>query len=141
VKLRMIVLNKQAGTDGAQTRALADDILTKIKEGASFTEMANVNSQAAADKKNGDWGWVERPVLRKELADVAFKLKAGERSEVIDTPEACYLMQVDETRPTHFKTLGEVRDEIEKNLLLEEQSRLEKQWIDRLKKKTFVRYF
>jgi len=34
-----------------------------------------------------------------------------------------------------------VRDQIEKDLLTQEQSRLEKQWIERLKKKTFVRYF
>jgi hypothetical protein len=38
-KLRMIVLNKKA-EDNGQARKLADEILTRIKEGSSFEEMA-----------------------------------------------------------------------------------------------------
>jgi hypothetical protein len=49
-------------------------------------------------------------------------------------------MLVEEKQPGHYKTLGEVRDEIEKNLQIEEKARLEKQWIAKLKKKTFVQY-
>jgi hypothetical protein len=37
--------------------------------------------------------------------------------------------------------LSEVRDEIERAMLTEERARLQKQWIDRLRKKTFIRYF
>ena len=135
VKLRMIVL-----TNGPKARVMADEILTRLKDGASFTEMASVYSQGS--QPGGDWGWVERPVLRKELADIAFSLKAGEHSGVIQPDErACYIMQVEDKRVAHVKPIAEVRDQIEKNLLVEERSRLEKQWIERLKKKTFVRYF
>jgi hypothetical protein len=34
-----------------------------------------------------------------------------------------------------------VRDEIEKTLLLQERQRLYKQWIERLKAKSFVNYY
>ena len=50
-------------------------------------------------------------------------------------------MKVEEARVAHVKALAEVRDEIEKNLVLSERERIEKQWIEKLKKKTFVRYF
>ncbi len=141
VKLRMIVLTNSADSDATQTMRLAEEILAKLKDGAAFSEMATIYSQGSQRKEGGDWGWVERSVLRKELADVAFSLKAGERSGVIEIPGAYYLMLVEETRPAHYKSLGEVRDEIEKNFLLEERSRLERQWIQRLRKKTFVQYF
>jgi parvulin-like peptidyl-prolyl isomerase len=141
VKLRMIVLNKSGGTNSPQTTKLAEEILAKIKEGASFEEMAKLYSQGSQRSQGGEWDWVERSVLRKELADVAFSLKPGERSGVIETPEACYLMLVEDTRLAHARPLTEVRAQIEKTLLLAEQKRLEKQWIDRLRKKTFVRYF
>jgi peptidyl-prolyl cis-trans isomerase C len=136
----MIVLNKNS-PDDKDARRMADEILTDIKGGASFDQMASVYSQGSQKNQSGDWGWVERSVLRKELADVAFTLKAGQTSGVIETPEACYLMLVEQTRPTHVKPLGEVRDEIEKNLRAQEQATVEKQWIESLKKKTFIRYF
>ncbi len=56
-------------------------------------------------------------------------------------PQEFDLLLVEEKRPAHYKPLVEVRDQIEKDLLTQEQNRLEKEWMDRLKKKTFVRYF
>ena len=79
--------------------------------------------------------------MRKDLADVAFSLKPGEKSGVIETPEACYLMLVEDRRPAHIKPLNDVREDIEKTLLAQERDRLQNQWNERLKKKTFVRYF
>ena len=139
VKLRMIVLGKSGGADGASVRKRAEEILAKIKEGASFAEMASIYSQGS--RPGGDWGWVEKPVLKRELSDVAFKLKPGEHSEVIDLPEACYLMLVEDVRPAHIRPLNEIREEIERNLLLQERARLQKLYIDKLRNKTFVRYF
>jgi parvulin-like peptidyl-prolyl isomerase len=80
-------------------------------------------------------------VLRKELADVAFGLKPGEKSGIIETPGAFYIMLVEDKHETHVKPLPEVRDQIEKVLLQKEQTRLMQQWIEKLKKKTFVREF
>lgn len=140
VKLRMIILNKNSDDPG-HARKLADEILGKLNDGASFAEMASVYSQDAKRSQGGSWDWVEKSVLRKDLADVAFGLKAGERSGVIETPEACYLMLVEDKRPAHIRPLNDVREDIEKTLLAEERDRLQKQWNDRLKKKTFVRYF
>ena len=72
---------------------------------------------------------------------MAFKLKAGEHSEVIDLPEACYLMLVEETRPAHTRALSELREDIERTLLLQERARLQQRYIEKLRAKTFVRYF
>lgn len=141
VKLRMIVLNKATEAETETARALAGEIRSKIKEGAAFAEMASVYSQGSKRNEGGDWGWVERRVLRPELAGPAFALKVGELSEPIETPEAIYLMLVEEQRNAHRKPLAEVRPEIERVLLTEEQNRLRKKYIDRLKKKTYVRYF
>ena len=115
IKLRMIVLNKTS-SDDTNTARLAGEILAQIKEGATFQEMASVYSQGSQRSQGGDWGWVERSVLRKELADIAFALKPGQVSDVIETPEACYLMLVEQTRPAHVKPLNEVRDDIEVTL-------------------------
>jgi parvulin-like peptidyl-prolyl isomerase len=140
VKLRMIVLNKTSGDD-TNTMRLAGEILAQIKEGATFQEMASVYSQDSQRSQGGDRGWVERSFLRKELADIAFALKPGQVSDVIEMPEACYLMLVEQARPAHVKPLNEVRDDVELTLRTQTQKQLEQQWIEQLKKKTFIRLF
>jgi parvulin-like peptidyl-prolyl isomerase len=135
----MIVLNKSASQNEEQTRKLAEEILTKLNEGAGFASLATIYSQGNQRNQTGLRDWEEIDSLRKELAAAVLNLKAGEHSGVIEASDACYLLYVEDRRASHFKSLGEVRAEIEKNLVLEERSRLEKQWIERLKKKTFVR--
>ena len=140
IKLRMITLNKN-GDDGTNTIRLANEILSELKKGATFQEMAMVYSQDAQQHQGGERGWVERPVLRKELADAAFSLKVGQTSEVVDLPEACYLLYVEDARPAHVKSLSDVREGIEKTLRVQEQARLQAEWINTLKAKSFIRAF
>jgi peptidyl-prolyl cis-trans isomerase SurA len=139
VKLRRITLNKSSDPKGPNARKLAEEILQRLKEGATFTELAAIYSQGSAESREGVWYY--RTALRRELAEAAFALSPGQYSDVIETPGECYLLIVDEVNKSHYKPLTEVRTVIEKNLRLEERNRLEKQWIDRLKKKTFVQYF
>ena len=140
VKLRMIVLNKSSDDD-TNTLNLAREIRTKINEGADFAQMASVYSQGSQQHQGGDWGLIDRSVLTKQLSDVAFSLKPGQVSDVIETPGADYLMLVEKISPAHVQPLNDVRDDIEKTLRTQEQARVEKQWIDSLKEKTFIRYF
>jgi parvulin-like peptidyl-prolyl isomerase len=139
VKLRRITLNKSSNSNGPDAKKLAQEIEDRLKDGASFAEMAAIYSQGSQESRDGMW--YDRSALRRELAEAAFALKPGQWSGVIETPGECYILLVDEVSTAHYKTLGEVRDTIEKNLLSEERQRLTKQWIDRLKKKTFIQYF
>jgi peptidyl-prolyl cis-trans isomerase SurA len=139
VKLRMIVLNKGSASDTNAT-GLAQEIKAKLKDGATFVDMAGIYSQGSQQHQGGDWGWVERSVLRPELASVAFGLAVGQVSDPIDTPDAVYLMLVEDKRGSHAKPLADVRADIEKTLRTEQQAHLQDQWIAGLKKKTFIRY-
>jgi parvulin-like peptidyl-prolyl isomerase len=191
VKLRMIVLNCSGDGGAARTEKLADEVLAKLKEGATFIEMATVYSEGSQRKQGGDLGWWELSRLNRGLADTAASLQAGQHSGVMsrsagddywvcqysngvatvgrhyvaDTvlkkenleeerrfdsaaastnlppPTEFYMMLVEDKRPARYKTLLEVRQQIEKDLVTQEQKRLETQWIAKLKKKTFVRYF
>ena len=140
IKLRMIVLTK-ASPDDMNALKLAREIQSKIKDGTPFSEMATIYSQGSQQHQGGDWGWVQRSVLRKELADVAFALTPGTVSDLVDTPDACYLMFVEDKHASHVRPLTEVATEIEKTLRLKQQAKLQKDWINGLKKKTFIRYF
>jgi parvulin-like peptidyl-prolyl isomerase len=141
VKLRMIVLTNRPSDKAYAPMELAKEIAKKVDEGAPFAEMAKVYSQGSQAADGGDWGWVEHKVLREDLAKVAFSLKAGQRSEPIETPSGIYLMYVEQVDPAHVRSLTEVREEIENTLKAEEVKRLRQQFVDRLKKKSFIVYY
>lgn len=140
VKLRMIVLNKSSADD-TNTVRFAHEIQAKLKEGATFAEMATIYSQGSQAHQGGVWDWVETSKLRPELAAVAATLAPGHTSDIIDTADTVYLMLVEDKLAAHAKPLTEVRNDIEKTLRVQEQAKLQTQWIEGLKKKTFIRYF
>jgi parvulin-like peptidyl-prolyl isomerase len=133
----MIFLDKSKHEAGDK---LAKEINTKLDEGISFAEMATVYSDESQASQGGDRGWVERKKLRPELDAVAFSLKAGQRSGVIEQPEGYYLILVEEIHAAHIKPLDDVRGDIERNLTVTENARLRDKWISRLRAKSFVRY-
>ena len=141
IKLRMIVLNKPVNGDPSETRLLAKQILERIEAGAPFEDMAKIYSEGSQRAAGGDWGWSQRSVLDVTLAKVAFGLEKGQRSAVVESGPFCYLMLVEDKRAAHLKPLSEVRESIEKDLLAAERTRLEKSWVSRLEKKSYVRYY
>ena len=80
-------------------------------------------------------------ILKKEVLVEERPFADAAVSTNLPPPTEFYLMLVEDKRPERFKTLIEVREQIEKDLLAQERNRLEKQWVGKLRKKTFVRVF
>jgi parvulin-like peptidyl-prolyl isomerase len=144
---------------------------TKLNKGLgsiAFSLPINQPSQVigVAREANDDYWIIEygdagKPVLaRKYTTVIARKSSGGKEEEVkeeklieektgaalaapdaLPMPAEYYVMMVEEKLVAHTKPLEEVRDEIEKELILQERSTLRKKWIERLKQKSFVRYF
>lgn len=141
IKLRAIMLNAGSTRPRETARRLAQEILAKLRDGAPFAEMARVYSEDTYRAQGGDRGWIERGDLRKELAEAAFGLQPGRPSDVIEVGDTFWILLVEDARANQIRTLPEVRDEIVNTLQAEEQARLNREWIERLKAKSFIRYF
>jgi parvulin-like peptidyl-prolyl isomerase len=133
------VINK-SGADDTNALPLIREILGKIRDGASFTEMASIHSQGSQQQQGGDQGWERTAGLRQEFRDALATLKPGQTSEPIDTGDAINLLYVENVDAAHVRPLKDVAVDIEGILRGQEQTRLQKQWIAKLQKKTFVRY-
>jgi parvulin-like peptidyl-prolyl isomerase len=140
IHLSMIVLNKQGGTNDP-VPALAREILGKIQQGESFRELAETYSEGSQRRQGGDWGWVDRSVLREDLAAAAFALNPGEVSDVVETDQSCYIMRVEEVKEAHYRPLREVQEDIERTLQALDRTERQTRWVQRLKRKTFIRYY
>lgn len=141
VKLRMIVLRE--GTDDiveTNKRQTAEEIRQKIIAGAEFERMAQMYSEDEATSDiGGDWGWIERNMLNEELTKVAFSLKPGETSKVLEIGGSYYILFVEARKNASVKPMSEVREEIERNLIQQERMKAQQRWIDTLRRKAYIK--
>ena len=141
IKLREIILTNAPGSIPGAAKRVGEEILRKIDSGVPFAEMAAVYSAGWQRAEGGDRGWVDRTYLKASLTTVAFSLKPGQHSGVVEEPEACYILMVDDVKSAHVKEMNEVRDDIERTLRNKENLRLRQLWIDRLKRKSYINYY
>jgi parvulin-like peptidyl-prolyl isomerase len=84
---------------------------------------------------------VGRDSLRKELADVVFAMNAGQMSKVVETADGFYIVRVDEKKPEKVTTMDEARDIIERLLMQQNREKLQRRWIQSLKRKAYIRMY
>jgi peptidyl-prolyl cis-trans isomerase SurA len=143
VKLRMIVIREGSSgdiPDIGSKRELAEEIRDKVAKGAEFDRMAEMYSEDETTQQiGGDWGWIERNTLNEKLTNVAFSLRPGEVSPVIAIDNTYYIIMVEAKRNATVKPIGDVRDEIEKNLIQQERTKAQERWLDTLRQKAYIK--
>jgi peptidyl-prolyl cis-trans isomerase SurA len=142
VKLRLIMIPTRAaeGNSAAQ-KAIAEEILGKLADGAPFDRMAQMYSEDATRDAGGDWGWIERKTLAPPLEKVAFNLPPGRVSHVVELGPNFYILKVEEKRGGETPSLAKIRPEIEKKLMQEETQRQQEIWLAGLRQKAYIRTF
>jgi parvulin-like peptidyl-prolyl isomerase len=142
VKLRMIMIPTHAAEgNAAAQKAIAEEILGKLADGAPFDRMAQIYSEDSTRDLGGDWGWIERKTLAEPLEKVAFNLPAGRVSHVIELGSNYYILKVDEKRGGDTPSFAKLRPEIEKKLMQEESQRQQELWLAGLRQKAYIRTF
>lgn len=85
-----------------------ENIMAEIKGGKSFEQAAKEYSDDTSNKeKGGELGWFRRSEMVQQFSDAAFKLKAGEVSEPVQTQYGYHLVKVDK--------LGKDASQVEKD--------------------------
>ena len=147
VKLRMIYL---APESSAEVEAQAKEVLAQVESGVDFAVLAKKYSdynRAGGGLYQGDQGgWAEREGLKGEIADVAFTLRPGQASGILVLPSAkgppaYYLLQVEEVKKATVTPLSSIRDAIESTLVAAESEKVQKEWIERLKRDAYIERF
>ena len=141
-KIRMIVIDKSKHAVGEPVK-LAETVRKRLAAGEDFAKLADEYSDDARRFKGGERGWVENKDsdLRKELREFVFSAQPGDVSPVKDLEGAVFVVKVEERKAAGMRSLSDARTEIEQTLKTAELERLRKQWIAKLRKKSFIRYF
>jgi parvulin-like peptidyl-prolyl isomerase len=98
-------------------------------------------SEDSTQEASGDWGWIDRKKLNESLTKVAFALKPGEMSQVIELGGSYYLLFCEAKKQATSKPLKEVRGDIEKALLQTERQKQQQDWLQKLRRKAFIKLY
>lgn len=140
IKLRMIAIRKaENGSD--VRRGMIAEIRQKITEGAEFQDLARMYSEDSTQDLGGDWGWINRKTLNESLSKIAFNLKVGQVSPIIELGNSYYLLLVEARKNGTVKPLAAVHDEIQGKLQQQERQKKADEWIARLRKKAYIKTF
>jgi peptidyl-prolyl cis-trans isomerase D len=116
VKVRHILIAVPPGADAkadAAAKAKAEDLLKQIKSGGDFADLASKNSDDPGSKvQGGELGWLDRGKTVPEFDKAAFSLAPGQTSDLIKTQFGYHILQVEEKKPAHTRSLAEVKPEI-----------------------------
>ncbi len=142
VKLRMIMIPGKADAAGNDPqKAMAEEIRAKLITGADFDKMAQMYSEDSTRDLGGDWGWVDDKTLSQPLSEVAFSLKPGAISKIVDVAHNYYILKVEARQGGDLKPLKDVRADIESKLRQEQAQKLQEHWLASLRSKAYIKTF
>jgi len=142
IKLRLIMVPSHASDgEAAAQRAMAEEIFTKLVNGAEFERMAQLYSEDSTRENGGDWGWVERKTLAGPLEKAAFALEPGKFSRIIEFSGNYYILKIEDKQGGETKSMADARADIEKKLVHEEAQKLQEKWLASLRSKAYIKTF
>ncbi|TKJ35128.1 hypothetical protein CEE39_01580 [bacterium (candidate division B38) B3_B38] len=97
-----------------------------------------IRSYSGDPNADGDLGYFKQGELKKELEEVAFSLEVGQISEVIETTEGYYIIQLIDKKPPQRAPLEEVREEIQNSLWNERFQSGYQEYMELLRKANYV---
>lgn len=105
----------------AQARARLADLRRKILANQiSFADAARKFSQCSSAARGGDIGFIMRKwVVDERVAQVAFALKVGEVSDVVETDDGVQLLKVTARNPGQPSHFDKIKDLVRENMAKE----------------------
>jgi peptidyl-prolyl cis-trans isomerase C len=135
--------NKEKFKTGEQIRAShilvktekeAKDVLTQIKAGGNFEELAKKYSVDSSSAKGGDLGWFGKGSMVPVFEKAAMSLKEGQVSDVVKSDFGFHIIKLTGKRPAGIRPLDEVKDQIKGAIMPSKQQEIFQKIKEDLKK-------
>lgn len=111
---------------GDEARIKAAELLSQLRQGADFGEMAKKYSiDKSNSNKGGDLGFFNREKMVKPFSDAAFALKApGEFSDLVETQFGLHIIKLVDRKAEGIKPYSEVRESLRAEAIAKMQNDL-----------------
>jgi peptidyl-prolyl cis-trans isomerase SurA len=137
-KTRHILVRPNEIRDMAQTELLANDVYTKLTNGADFAQVAKEQSEdQGSTLQGGDLGWVTPGTMVPEFEDVMNKTNIGGISKPFRTQFGWHILQVEGRREADISDKVK-RSNAERALTAQKQDIILGNWLDELRADAFI---
>jgi peptidyl-prolyl cis-trans isomerase C len=138
IKVRhiFVAVAKDAAPEAKEkARAKAEGLLARLKKGEDFAKLAVESSEdSSSAPKGGEIGTISPGGSVDAFEKAAFALKAGELSDVVESPYGFHIIRVDERKAPRLATFDEAKGYIEKKLQGEFQEKKAQEFLEKLAK-------
>ena len=117
------------------------DVQEKQKKGEDFAKLAKEYSQGPSNAKGGDLGYFKRGQMVPAFEEVAFKLKPGEVSDIVNTRFGYHLIKVVDKKPESTIPYEGIKERIGQYLKQEKVQKEVRQLVEKLRKEGNVETF
>ncbi len=140
--LRNIIMNKPKYSSTEEIyaiRAKMEALHEKLKNGASFADLARIYSESHLASKGGDLGFIKPSLFSPQIQAALKGLKTGQFTNILDTDQGYQILYIEEISELSGKSLEEASSEIEKTLYNETLEKMLQSWISDLKKEAHIK--
>ena len=118
-----------------------EEVSKALKE-EPFADVARRYSSDSRAALGGKWeNVVPEEVFKREVCDEIAKMPKGTMSKWIEIDGWCFLLRLDDVKPAVNLSFAEAYDEIERRVREEVSRRLYSEWMERLKRETYVKVY
>ena len=136
--LSQIFLKARTSDDLADLKAKAREIMTQLKQGESFEDLALQYSDDPTGSRGGRLGLVRQGELLPAIERGVSNLVPGGISEVIESPIGLHIVRLDDKKPKQFRPYEEVRQEIQALVFQQKSEDMFQAWLADLKNKAYI---
>ena len=117
------------------------EIQKKLEDGEDFAALAKEYSEGPSSANGGDLGYFERGRMVKPFEDVAFKLKPGEVSGMVETPFGYHLIKVVDNKPESVVSYEDAKERIAQYLEQEKKGKVLERNLEAMRQKAVIETF
>ena len=113
---RHILLSTSDGEGEDAQQAKAEKLVSELRAGGDFAELAKTNSEDPGSANNGgSLGLVERGQMVPQFEQAAFSLAEGEISDPVKSPFGYHIIQVEKIQASQQQPFAEVKFDLEQD--------------------------
>ncbi len=137
-RVRHILITVKDPAEDAKARKTIEALARRIRNGESFAEVARAASQdPLTAEKGGDLGYITPGSMDPAFDKLAFSLKKGELGGPVRTRFGYHLIEVEDIKPARYRSLKEVREQIRKELQMQQAEQRFNDLVSRLNDLSF----